>query len=208
MEQTSASAIRSEVDAIMKKAGLDHQLLAGEKERFHELADTGDPWARYQYARYLTEIENRTDDGLEIWKALAQEQYAPAMEKMGDICFRDNAPEHWDLAYNYYTGEGAAALTDERKIAVKDILNHGKYNKRVLIMSIVFCAVSVFFMLLTGSFAVYHINAVLRIIFIALEAAVVVQGIRIYRYNSFSSLRWMLPDLLLIWSIYLFIWLM
>ena len=75
-------------------------------------------------------------------------------------------------------------------------------------MGIVFCAISVFFMLLTSAIPLFHINAVLRIVFIALEAVVVLRGVKVYRCNSFSSLRWMLPDLVLIWFLYLLVWLM
>lgn len=141
-------------------------------------------------------------------KRLADEKDPPAMAVLGDYYFRTNAPEHWDLAYANYTGENALPLTGERQAAVKDILNHGKYQKRILIMSIMFCAVTVLFMLLTASFALFHMKPVIRILFIAFEALIVAAGIRSYKRNRFTSLGWMLPDLLLIWCLYLFLWLM
>lgn len=207
IDEKSTSGIRKEVDAIVKKMDADNMLSAKDRERLQELADTGDQWARYQFSRYLFSIADKTDNAIEIWQSLADEKYPLAMANLGDYYFHENAPENWDLSYANYTGEGAMPLSDSGKTAVKDILNHGKFNKRVLIMSIVFCVISVVLMLLTSSFAIFHINPVLRIILIVLEALVIIQGIRKYRFNSFGSLRWMLPDLLLIWCIYLFIWL-
>lgn len=208
MEERNASSIRKEVDALMKSAYKNQNLSAEDQGKLKELADSGDPYARYYYGSYLISFEKDTDAAIQIWQELADENYAPAMATLGDTYFHANAPERWDLAYQYYTGEGAAALTPARRTAVKDILNHGKYNKRVLIMGILFCAISVFFMLLTSAIPLFHINAVLRIVFIALEAVVVLRGVKVYRCNSFSSLRWMLPDLVLIWFLYLLIWLM
>lgn len=208
MEERNASSIRKDVDAIMRNAYKNKHLSEEDQGKLKELADSGDPYARYFYGSYLAVSEEDTDAAIQIWQELADENYAPAMSALGDAYFHVNAPERWDLAYQYYTGEGAAALTPARRTAVKDILNHGKYNRRVLIMGIVFCAISVFFMLLTSAIPLFHINAVLRIVFIALEAVVVLRGVKVYRCNSFSSLRWMLPDLVLIWFLYLLIWLM
>ena len=141
-------------------------------------------------------------------KELADGKDPSAMAVLGDYYFYTSAPEHWDLAYGNYTGENALPLTEARQAAVKDILNHGKYQKRILILSIVFCAVTVLFMLLTASFALFYMNPVIRILFIVLEALIAAAGIRSYKKNRFTSLRWMLPDLLLIWCLYLFLWLM
>ena len=145
MEERNASSIRKDVDAIMRNAYKNKHLSEEDQGKLKELADSGDPYARYFYGSYLAVSEKDTDAAIQIWQELADENYAPAMSALGDAYFHVNAPERWDLAYQYYTGEGAAALTPARRTAVKDILNHGKYNRRVLIMGIVFCAISVFF---------------------------------------------------------------
>lgn len=208
MDETYMLDIQKEVNILGEKMTEDHALSAEDTQRLKELADTGDRWARYQYSMFLYTIKNDIHQAIDIWKSLSDENYPLAMEKLGDYYFYENAPENWDIAYDNYTKEGSIPLSKARKTAIKDILNHGKFNKRVLIMSITFCVISIAIMLFMNSFVLFHMNVFLRIIFIILDVLIVVRGIRRYKFNPYSSLRWMLPDLFLIWCIYLFIWLM
>lgn len=127
---------------------------------------------------------------------------------VGDSYFYENAPQNWDLAYEIYTREGAAPLSPERQTAIKDILNHGKFNKRIIILSIIFVVFSMAVLMLTRQLSLFYTGLITKALFIISEILIVTGGVRQHRRNSYSSLRWMLPSLFFAWCVYVFVWLM
>ena len=77
MEERNASSIRKDVDAIMRNAYKNKHLSEEDQGKLKELADSGDPYARYFYGSYLAVSEKDTDAAIQIWQELADENYAP-----------------------------------------------------------------------------------------------------------------------------------
>lgn len=176
--------------------------------RIGEKIDSGEELlsSDFHVLRRLTDED--VSEAVRLLERIAAEKDQRAMYYLGGYYFEKEKPEYWDRAFAYYTGEGTIAITGEQQSAIKDILNHGKFNKRVLVMGSVFFLVTLLIMLLTSSVSVFYIAPAVKIILIIAEVLVLVKGISTYRKNPFHSLRWFLPLLLLIWCVYLLIWLL
>lgn len=125
----------------------------------------------------------------------------------GDEYMMDNPPENWDKAYACYTDESASAIQGKRKIAIIQIVNHGKYNKRVILLSIAFLLFSIAFIVLTSRITVFHTHIIWKIACILLQIIEVVRAIVWNKKNPYSSLQVILPLLFAIWAVYVVIWL-
>jgi hypothetical protein len=144
----------------------------------------------------LETVEEHSDE-------IDQESYLKTARKQ----YEDKMPRHWDDAYAYYTSDDAAPVMDpEDRMHVVNILNHGKYNRKIIRFSIIAFVISIIGVILLDRMPTFEIRTFLKIILILAEAAVVALGIFVHKKNRFTSVHWVLPCISAIWCAYLFFW--
>ena len=174
-------------------------------ERLRELADMGIPRAQYIYAAYLYYTKRDEKSAEEYWKRAADNGEKDAKVNLADFYFTTQAPKNWNQAYEYYMAEDADPLTGPRT-AVKDILNNGKFNKRINVLSTIYLIAAFCAVLYLSSLSVVRIGMVGKILFGLSNLAVWGSGVihtKNYPYADSDRIFWLY---LFIWFFFLIIW--
>ena len=104
-------------------------------DRLRPLAAAGIPEARYYLGAYLlrrsAEEALPSEDALDLLKAAAADGEPRASAALADFYYKRREPGDWAEAFRRYTGFGALALNDRRRIALVDILNQKNLNRRL-----------------------------------------------------------------------------
>ncbi len=183
------------------------ETLAEEKaERLRELADMGFSRAQHIYAVYLYYTKRDEKGAEEYWKKAADNGEMDAKVNLADFYFTTRAPENWNKAYEYYMAEDADPLTGPRRTAVKDILNNGKFNKRINILSTIYLIAALFAVQYLSTLSVVRIGTVGKVLFGLSNLTVWGIGIvhtKHYPYEDSDSIFWLY---LFLWLLFLIIW--
>lgn len=109
-------------------------------EVLEPLVNYGIPKAKYYLGYCLLkgiQLEENEARGVELLQEAADAGDSKAAAALGDYYFAKGGSSNWTKAYDYYTGYGAAALNKDRKNAIVSILNHKRYNKKILGLCII-----------------------------------------------------------------------
>lgn len=185
----------SDLERSMRGAELKEE----KAERLKKLAGMEISRAEYLYGTYLYYTKRDEGGAEEYWKKAAEHGEKDAKVNLGDFYFTTNAPKSWNKAYEYYMAEVADPLTGPRKTAVKDILNNGKFNKRIDILSTIYLVVVLLGVWYLSSLSVVHIGTVGKVLFGLSNLAA--WGIGISRTKKFPY-----EDSDRVFFFYLFIW--
>ena len=175
-------------------------------ERLRELADMGIPRAQYIYAAYLYYTKRDEKNAEEYWKKAADNGEKDAKVNLADFYFTTQAPKNWNRAYEYYMAEDADPLTGPRRTAVKDILNNGKFNKRINVLSTIYLIAAFCAVLDLSTLSVVRIGIVGKVLFGLSNLAVWGSGVihtKNYPYADSDRIFWLY---LFIWFFFLVIW--
>lgn len=99
----------------------------------------GVPRAKYYLGYCLLkgiQLEKNETRGIALLREAADAGDGKAAAALGDYYFAKGGSTNWTRAYDYYTGYGAIALNKTRRNAVASILNHKRYNKKILTLCI------------------------------------------------------------------------
>lgn len=155
----------------------------------------------------LENVENASVEGVTLQESSFDELTPDGYIKKARELYDDNKPRRWDEAYAYYTSDDAAPIMDSGdRMNVVNILNHGKYNRKIIRFSIMAFVISIIGIFMLDRVTLFDIRAFIKIILILLEAFVIVSGIYLHKKNRFSSVHWMLPGISVIWCLYLLFW--
>jgi len=135
--QEQLSAFRTDFMAVRAQSHRNPQL---DFNALEPLVNIGIPKAKYYLGYCLLhglQLEPNEARGVALLQEAADAGDSEAASALGDYHFAQGGSTHWSKAYDYYTGFGAAALTNTRRKAIASILNHKAYNKKFLALCIV-----------------------------------------------------------------------
>lgn len=181
---------------------LDEQSIVEDKEN---KAD-----AQELYRTALRGYENGDVEwALSVWKSLAErEGSSMAMANLGDHYYHEGQPESWDQAYLYYTMEGAMPQSAPRRRNITDIINHGRFQGRVLRLTIAFLIATAGMIAVSAMLPLFSFRPLFAVLCLILEAAAAALAIHTYRRNPYRSLRPVLPVMFGIWCVYVLLWIL
>lgn len=167
---------------------------------------------------YLGIAEAKAYLGIHLWQSnrvvaiqlltnAADEGFVPAQSFLGDYFYSEADSFSWVKAYKYYTDYGSISLSHQQQKNVVEIIEHKNFNKKVLVMGILFVLAIFATFFIEPQTALYGTNQILRILFFSIEVAILSVSILVYKKIPFVFLDWLVPTLFGIWSIYLFLWL-
>lgn len=114
----------------------DRQRISPEEfEALEPLVNIGIPKAKYYMGYcllYGVGVEINEEQGVALLQQAADAGDSQAAATLGDYYFARGGSDNWSAAYDLYTGFGAVALNSVRKKAVVSILNHKRFNRKLL----------------------------------------------------------------------------
>ena len=176
-----------------------------QRAKLQYLADAGVPKANRYLGRYmLINSESFTDPS----SALDRLNYAvnccdsEAAAILGDYYYQLGTPDALSKAYEYYTGYGSLALIRSRKNAVLSIVETGKTNRKVLILSFVMAVLMTFLLFFSPGKELFDAHTAVGIgcmvlIFVAFAAAILR-----YRKKPYDSFTWLPVSISILWFVY------
>lgn len=195
-----------EMKSIRSKLAENKQLEEKELNTLSKLSEEGIAEAQLYMSQYLE--QNNPKAAEELLLQAAQQGNGNAQAQLGDLYFGDPRTDHWEKAYECYTGYGTIALNQKRRKSLKDILNHKQYNLKMLQMSLLIIAAMLLTTLFFPTGVLYGTGAFLKVLFILLEAAVWTVAALRYRSHPFAFLNWLIPVMSGIWAVYLIMWIL
>lgn len=187
----------------------DHiKLDATEINRLEVLARAGIPKAKYFLGLYLVrsgDIEEKTPIGLQYLEAAAADGDSQAAGALGDFYYELATSDSWSEAYLYYTGHGSISLNESRRERIVDILNVRKFNKKVIITSILLALAMLATVFLAPGAPLFAAHRVCGFICFIIEAGVIIFSILHYRVKPYDDLSWMPGVIFIPWALYMLI---
>lgn len=170
--------------------------------KLEALASAGIPKAKYYLGCYFLKKEKNSPFGLQMLEEAAAEGDSDAAATLGDYYYKQGTSMSWQKAYDYYTGHGALALTENRREAMLNIINHKTFNRKMLGASILLAILALAMLVFAPGATIYAAHRVFgSICFIGLVAVIAV-AIMHYRVSPYDSVYWVPCSMFVIWCIY------
>lgn len=175
-------------------------------DRLEPLVNIGIPRAKYCLGYCLLagiQLEVNEERGLQLLEEAADQGDSRAAAALGDYYYSSGGSDHWSLAYEYYTGFGAAALNKSRQSAVTDILNQKLFNRKLLGLCILLLAVLAATVVWFPASAVYVPHPVWGCLSILAELALLGINIMHYRAKPYDFFYGLPVAMVGIWFVYM-----
>lgn len=195
-----------ELGLIRRKQQRQESLTEAEKNTLTHFAEAGIPEAQFYLSQYME--ESNPQQAQELLLQAAQQGSMEALAKLGDSCYQEEKADSWEKAYEYYTGYGAAAVSRSRHLAMKNILNHKKYNLKMLQLTFLIVVAMAAMAIMQPAAPLYGMHGFWRFLFPILDAGVWTVAVLHYRAHPFAFMKWLVPAMTGIWGLYLIIWLL
>lgn len=175
-------------------------------DKLEPLVNAGIPQAKYFLGACLLrgiQLPVNEERGLELLQEAAQAGDSRAAAALGDYYYGQGGSDSLTLAYQYYTGFGAAALNPSRQAAVTGILNQKVFNGKLLklcALLLAVCAVTVFW---APASALFSPCTGIGCAALVLEAALLVLGFLRWRARPYSSIYALPVAMSGVWFLYM-----
>ncbi len=144
-------------------------------DKLTPLVKAGIPQAKYfmgYYMLYGGPTQEVCQDGIRLIKESAVSGCAEAAAALGDYYYQKGGLYYWSEAYHWYTGPGALALNEYQKNAVKNILNHKYFNRKILIFTLAVIVAFFIMILIAPAAPLYAPMRILGVICTLLQVGV------------------------------------
>lgn len=166
----------------------------------------GIPKAKYYLGYCLLkgiQVEENEIRGLELLQEAADAGDSEAASALGDYYFAKGGSDNWTKAYAFYTGYGAAALTRSQKEAVVSILNHKRYNRKLLILCAVFFAALIATVIFAPATAVFAARPFWGWSAIAVQFVLLTLSVMHYKTKPYDCVYALPVAMSAVWFVYM-----
>lgn len=175
-------------------------------DRLEPLVNAGIPQAKYFLGSCLLkgiQLPVNEERGLELLQEAADVGDSRAAAALGDYYYCQGGPDSLAIAYQYYTGFGAAALDPSRQVAVTSILNQKVFNGRLLKLCVLLLAVCAVTVIWAPGAALYEPCTGLGWAAMAVQAALLVLGFLYHRAKPYHSVYALPVAMSGVWFLYM-----
>lgn len=189
---------------LRKKIRRDIGITVEDIECLSRLGSVGINEAQCDLARIVMKVNDF--QAICLLEQAAADGSSAAGAMLGDIHYAKESGSHWTEAYRWYTGYGAAALNFGQRNALRNILNHKKYNLRIFTgaFALLFCmALQLWIM---GRVSLYSEKVAVGRLALLAAGIVYCVGVRRFLKYPYDFLNWLIPAMAGLWWGYLIIW--
>lgn len=175
-------------------------------EILEPLVNYGIPKAKFYLGYCLLkgiQLEENEVRGIELLQEAADAGDGKAAAALGDYYFAKGGSDNWTKAYDFYTGYGATALNNDRKNAIVSILNHKRYNKKILGLCIILFLALVATVIWAPATAVFAARPFWGWFAVVAQLALLVLKIMHYRTKPYDCVYTLPVAMSAIWFVYM-----
>lgn len=162
--------------------------------------------AKYLFGKWMLTREDADyakEKGISALEEAAESGYAPGAAFLGDYYFNQGNSESLNKAYEYYTGYGALALSNQGQKAVVQLLNQKIQNKKTLCYSAVLALVMLVMMVVAPGEALYANHMAIGGLCMVVILARLLISVLHFRKHPFGEVYLVPCTMMVIWSIYM-----
>lgn len=175
-------------------------------DKLEPLVNAGIPQAKYFLGSCLLngiQLPVNEERGLELLHEAADVGDSRAAAALGDYYYCQGDSDSLTLAYQYYTGFGAATLDPSRQAAVTGILNQKVFNGKLLKLCALLLAVCAVTVIWAPASSLYAPCTALGWVALAVQAALLLLGFLRCRAKPYSSIYALPVAMSGVWFLYM-----
>lgn len=201
--QENLSIFRSAFEKVVLEESTSTEL---DFEMLEPLVHYGIPRAKYYFGYCLLhgiQLEKNEARGIKLLHEAADAGDGNAAAALGDYYFAKGGSDNWTKAYDFYTGYGAIALNQDRKRAIVSILNHKRYNKKILGLCMILFLAQVAIVIWSPSTTVFAARLFWGWFAVVAQLVLLVMKIMHYRIKPYDCVYALPVAMSAIWFVYM-----
>lgn len=128
-----------------------------------------------------------------------------AAAALGDYYYKKDGSEFWSAAYDYYTGYGALALNKARRDAVTAIMNHKKFNLKMLLVSTALFIFLFALYIIAPASESFHAHYIWGAFCVILEVILLIAAWLHYKIKPYDNVLYVPFLMFIVWFCYMLI---